>query len=135
MLLLSRYGLAFHKKCVHKKQFKFRCKVCNKGYNHRPAFNGHIRSHNQLKIPCDQCDSSFTYMTSLKSHQKAAHGDGNVSLQCDAEGCSLKFTTYHGLHDHKRAKHSGQTIDCKICGKSYNWRSSFKYHMNTVHKT
>ena len=59
----------------HKKEFKYRCSHCGKGYIAEFALAGHMASkHGQSReYTCHICSKSFSYKQTLVRHMRNTH--------------------------------------------------------------
>lgn len=69
----TKYGLTLHKKDKHTKEFKFKCSICDTGFNRLWDFRGHMNKHNASYEHCNICGITFQYKKSLAAHKKAQH--------------------------------------------------------------
>lgn len=131
----SKFGLSTHIKSVHENTYRFKCDTCQRGFQGLWNFRGHLRSHHtELKEKCKQCSKTFNYRSSLQRHE-LEHKNGNSTsdvskLSCSV--CGVQCTNAKNLSDHKRGLHGGKLYMCKVCGKTFRWRSSLSYHEKHV---
>ena len=66
---VTKCGLKQHVDIIHKKQFRYWCETCGKGFIVRSAYHDHIAAHTGVKRhTCSICEMKFTYKSSLKKH-------------------------------------------------------------------
>lgn len=71
------------------------------------------------RIPCDQCDKTYSSQNYLLKHMKTIHNKSEL-LECDL--CKLKFSNETNLNKHKRKFHAGifsKTDKFGQCPKCY----------------
>ena len=132
--LKSAYGLSQHKDSMHNKKFRFKCGICERGFNSLYNYRGHLASHDKvLREKCSKCPATFQYKTSLKDHIKGQHGDAHP-FTCTEEDCHKTFASPRALHEHTLAIHEQRLFRCSTCNKTYKWRSSRNFHEKHAHK-
>lgn len=126
----SRYGMSLHIKSKHQEIFRFKCGVCEKGFQQLWDYRGHLASHvNSLEKTCNTCKKTFKYQTSLNRHVKICNvTDENNNSKFECNVCQKKFKSNKNLIDHMRGAHSGRLFQCDVCLKFFKWRSSLSYH-------
>ena len=131
----SKYGLKIHTDSIHEAKYKYRCHVCDKGYNTLWNFQGHLRSHDAgVRLTCDICGSKFRFRSSLIRHKRQSHNKlkehaTKAAYTCDQ--CNMTFSCGTSLNDHKKGMHVGKTLECDRCRKKFRWRSSLFYHQKS----
>ncbi|KAK4002739.1 hypothetical protein OUZ56_004543 [Daphnia magna] len=75
---------------------------------------------------CDQCDKSFSKLSSLTRH-KYEHS-GQRPYQCDM--CPKAFKHKHHLTEHKRLHSGEKPFQCQKCLKRFSHSGSYSQHMN-----
>ena len=65
----TRGGLWKHKS-VHTAKFSYRCSCCNKGFNEKQVYDGHINKHEGVGFACMKCNKTFHSHKTLRSRQK-----------------------------------------------------------------
>ena len=66
--------LRTHIRVVHKKQFKFNCTLCEKGFVSKPDMEGHMNTHRGIRpYACHYCASAFSYRKHLTAHMRSKH--------------------------------------------------------------
>lgn len=126
----SGEGLKNHTKSVHKKEFRFTCEICDKGFNGLWNYRGHMATHDKtLEERCGSCPATFKYKSSRLSHEKICHGEGRKKVPCSI--CYNEFANVTTLKEHIKGVHGNQTdtYSCKHCRCTFKWRSSLSYHM------
>jgi uncharacterized Zn-finger protein len=70
----SNNGLRGHINKMHFHYTPFKCELCGKGFNFKRHFEGHMNTHNNLKVfKCGECSCKFTYKASLWRHIRSKH--------------------------------------------------------------
>ncbi|XP_063431744.1 zinc finger protein 227-like [Mytilus trossulus] len=134
MVFKTASGLNIHYKGKHTSEFRFKCKVCDRGFNTLWNYRGHITTHEPvLRHRCDVCDKTFAYKETLKQHITSVHTNETSIIICSKEGCGASCNSQKSLKEHFLAVHGGRELKCDLCGKSYKWRSSLRYHKEHVH--
>ena len=122
----SKYGLSLHTKNKHTSDYKYKCAICNKGYNQRIQYRFHVSSHSDVGLDkCKFCKGEFTASGSLARHLETCQSKPKP-FACDI--CQATFSRKYKCDEHKRGKHGEKIYSCEQCGKSYGWRSSLKAH-------
>jgi len=106
------------------------CELCGKLYNKR-RMRRHNLIHNNLKYPCDQCNTKpYSDPSSLTKHKKAIHK--GIRHQCDQ--CDLSYSARHGLREHKKSVHKGVRYSCDQCNVlPFRYLSHLNRHNKNVH--
>ena len=70
----TKHGLKEHVDTIHKKQYRYRCETCGKGFVGRCVYHDHIAAHTGVKrYTCSICDNLFTNKRALKAHVSHLH--------------------------------------------------------------
>ena len=78
---VSMGSLNRHVRHVHQRLVKFRCGVCDKGYDDRTDYHDHVATHAGVKRNvCTICQAQFTFKRGLKVHVMHFHPDAIESL-------------------------------------------------------
>ena len=86
-LYKSKYGLS-----LHKKEFKYHCNVCNKGFNTLWNYKGHLASHDKvLREKCDTCGAVFQYKKKLVAHKKICRINNQEESEIVCSTCKTKI--------------------------------------------
>ena len=74
-------GLNRHVRNVHQKLVKFRCQICDKGYNERRDYHDHMAMHaGVMRNVCAFCQAQFMSKRALKAQVMRVHPDAIESL-------------------------------------------------------
>lgn len=117
-----------------KETFKFYCKFCSKGFNHKQTYNIHHNSHTrEIKFICDMCGKSLATKNSLRIHFK-------YHLKIKNHVCSTcghRFVTPRELRDHVDKKHAAfRAIACTYPDCSETFDSEYRLNLHIrVHET
>ena len=72
---LSYTSLCDHMKIKHFGKCNVFCNVCGKGFQRQAHLRGHMVVHGQAKmLKCSICGSEYAHKTSLRYHERLAHG-------------------------------------------------------------
>lgn len=72
-------GRKYHENSMHKKVYKYICNLCNKGYQCRSNYRGHMASHfSHLGEKCRKCGASFTFRGNRQRHEARCQRGGAV---------------------------------------------------------
>lgn len=102
-------------------------KIYHKKKNRRKNLTEEQRKANYqaLLSPCDIC-GKMVDRKRLLGHVN--QHNGVKPYACDVEGCEKKFHCPYMLTGHRRDYHSDFVYNCDICGKTYQFRSSYYNH-------
>ena len=97
------------------KDDEMKCDICNRYFDSKSRYEGHLQSAHGTKLQCDKCDKQFTGKRSLKYHVEVSHEQ--VNSKCNF--CDKVFTSSTTLKRHVTAAHrkSNETVKCDICNK------------------
>ena len=93
-----------------------------------------VTSQKPLPIPrryerCENCGRTFVFRKYLLQHLKECLSGTSVPLPLlPCNQCEATFTDQNTLDNHKRGQHGGRVYRC-VCGETYRWRSSLRYHL------
>lgn len=72
---VTRSGVLMHVKVKHEGQFSAYCEICGKGFQRKLHLIGHMAVHGlPMQYECSVCGQKYAHKTSLRSHEKVAHG-------------------------------------------------------------
>ena len=89
-----------------------------------------ILENMKSKIPCTDCESSFTQKPNLQSHINSVHK--GVTYSCP--DCDYTFTNKPSLQNHINSVHKGVIFPCEECEHTFSHKSSLQTHIKSVHK-
>ena len=122
----SKTGLKYHINKVHLSTANYECPLCNKSYQAKSNYEGHVNAHKGYKpFICPTCNKCFSYKSSLNFHMK--HCSHAACYACTS--CNAKFGTKTLLAQHTLGKHVRQVFACS-CGKTFKWKTSLLKHQN-----
>ena len=141
---------SIHELSVHHQQMHniLYCDVCTKAFNNPASLARHKYIHQEAKFQYDDCDQSFPFESSLKSHRVSHHtlatffcshtnctkkfkNKGNLtrhikehdSVLHECPDCDYKNADIRNLESH-RIKHSKiEKYSCKLCEKCFNYNT------------
>lgn len=117
-----------------KKTFKFQCKYCSKGFNHKQTYNIHHNSHtHEIKYQCDMCGKSLATKNGLRIHFRYHLGIKNHVCP----KCGHRFVTPRELRDHVDKKHAAsRAIACTYADCSETFDSDYRLNLHIrLHET
>lgn len=120
----------------HEDNFKYRCKICQKGFSDLARLKDHLEIHEAVpKYECHICPKKFTVSSYLKIHIRLNHKKEvlgfDESYECTV--CAKKFAFKRSLERHLIAIHSiGNGVRCPVCEKAcvnnYDLNQHIKSH-------
>ena len=120
----TKNGLKFHKRNVHLLTGSYECPFCNKSFQVKINYEGHVNAHRDYKpFKCQTCNKCFSYKSSLSFHSQYC----SITPRYVCATCSAQFRTKTLLNQHSIGKHSQEIFRC-ICGKTFSWRTSMLRH-------
>lgn len=101
--------------------------IPDKKYRHAKSLREHLDKHSNVKLyQCNQCDSSFGYLSSLQNHMKLHEPK---KFRCEI--CEKAFGTNSQLKYHIRVHANERRYMCPHCpDKRYFQKSHLMQHMN-----
>jgi len=91
-----------------------------------------------MNVKCVLCDISFSTKSSLDTHVKAKHLNGEqrgtASFQCSHCPQSFSFERYLKLHIDAVHNSKPKMFQCSLCQDNFISKDELKSHMNAVHK-
>ena len=108
---------------------KFRCELCDKNFEQKHHFDGHMDKHAGIKRhECAHCGKKFSYRTSFCKHRCRLPAE-KKKIPCDK--CGLEFLKKSYLNEHMIGKHSDKCpYVCKYCSMTFHWRGSWANHQS-----
>lgn len=117
----------------HRKEKRFNCETCAKGFNYRVSYNEHLLKH-ELKDPrpfkCNFCSKDFTMKSLVAGHIFMKHIN-NIRFKCSI--CDRTFENRNGLRNHQVSHLKTKDFQCKICGKKFASKRYMICHQKKVH--
>lgn len=125
---INKVSLKTHIRRVHKRNFRYHCEQCGKGFMSNYDLEDHKTSHLGSKtFVCDCCGKAYLQKSYLAAHKRMIHGLLKTTpkqYQCDL--CSKSFASMYSLCNHKNL-HS-QKFLCAQCGKEFATNHALKLH-------
>lgn len=85
-----------------------------------------LRVHDRKWYKCDECESTLTTASNLKSHKQKFHG-GVRKFKCST--CGYLAYTEYTLKVHLKNHTEEYPYKCKICGYESKWSGHMKKHL------
>ena len=130
------------------------CNICTKAFNNPASLARHKYVHRDTKFQCADCDQSFPFESSLKSHCVSDRTlssyfclHGNCTKKFKNKGdltrhvkehdrtmhkcpdCDYKNTDVRNLESH-RIKHSNiEKYSCKLCEQKFKYNTQLRRHI------
>ena len=120
-----------------KKQIKYVCEHCRRGFFHKGNLKRHIYTHIHFKRnikqhKCILCLYEYADKRNLKQHIDAVH---NKIKQYKCVLCPYECAYKQGLKMHIDAVHNKiKQHKCELCPCACTQKQSLKIHINAVHK-
>ena len=110
----SNEKLNAHKRChSNPKDKRTNCQICNKIYPDS-GLKKHMKKHNEMRATCNICYKTSSNEANLKTHIFRVH--------------SAESSSEYGTKHKKEELSVVKNFVCKICGKTYNRKTSLDYH-------
>ncbi|RKP19536.1 hypothetical protein ROZALSC1DRAFT_22203, partial [Rozella allomycis CSF55] len=110
--------------------------VCECGLRYKHAY--HLKRHQVTHIDpfpykCEHegCKLEFKRKNQLKVHLKIHEKVKTPSFRCGLGDCSLLFSSYALLLDHRKKFHSN--LECDKCQKKFSSRKTLRQHLKEQH--
>ena len=105
----------------------FHCNVCSFQTKIKASLGSHIRKHSEQKsIECKLCDKKFKWVSSMRSHMKAAHSESTKKYICEI--CTHSFKDSGNLKKHLFTHTQTKPHMCDKCGKGWIRADFLKNH-------
>ena len=127
-------NLKLHQESIHLKNKMAACEICGKEFNHVRYLKVHMESHmTEGRFQCAQCGRKFTTKASLVTHIETHKAPDERDYKYVCNYCGKKYLFKSNYDDHLN-KHTGaKPHSCKICKKSFGFRSMLIKHKIYVH--
>ncbi|GBG32546.1 Zinc finger protein [Hondaea fermentalgiana] len=114
-----------------KKDIRFMCDACGKGFRKRSEVVVHVRVHTgERPLKCSMCDRCFAHPSNLRAHERK-HPEAN-KFSCTVAGCGETFTDQARLKSHMMA-HQKAVFACAHCGKHFRTQQRLQSHEAQYH--
>ena len=119
----SYAGLVRHDKIAHKGR-RVPCDECEKSFTDSATLKIHMAREHGLEKPfhCSECDQSFVLKSLLNTHMKKKH---------TKEGVLKTREAWRKAYEKKKAR--GKIHACEECGESYDTKVKLATHQANVH--
>ena len=146
-----------HHRRAHNPQM---CGICNRTFTLASSLTRHMYDHEEKSFKCDMCNYSSHFKSELETHKivhrkqpshQCMHANcgkwfrrrwdltlhlqkhDGTELTCDYVGCKFKTATKKQLREHQKRHYDDFPYECKICHKSFHYRSGLKRHRDKEH--
>ena len=125
-------NLRKHVSMYHRKEYKFRCEICNQGMYNKSKLKRHMLAHaGERQFMCEVCGSSFYDQSYLNVHMKRHMKTTNFKCKV----CEKGFYDSSALARHHAGVHSRAPLHvCEVCGKGFPVRNYLYVHMRMHNK-
>ncbi|XP_050344294.1 zinc finger protein 484-like [Nymphalis io] len=121
---LKRHAERNHLK--EKRERKFICEICGKGFFSKNDIKIHMRVHTgETPYACAVCPARFTQINALHRHQ--VRHTGERAYACST--CHKKFCTKEELKNHYVAHTSTKNYTCPTCNTLFKYKNNLRKHI------
>lgn len=108
------------------------CSNCGDSFKNSKTYYGHTRACHVEKKTCDICNNGKIYKKIY--HHMYQHHNREKNVNCEVEGCSIRFKGQHELEIHTRIVHKKEKpFVCEKCGIKMSKFQNLKIHRMKVH--
>ena len=118
-------SLENHVEREHRKQFNFKCNLCNSKFSLSRNLRIHEQKHSMPSVVCNECGKSLRNNGSLKTH-KLYHLKPH--LRCSWQGCSREFKVDRDLANHTRVHTGAKPFKCDQCEQTFRKQAHRSRH-------
>lgn len=124
----NKVSLRTHIRRVHRRDFRYRCEQCGKGFMSNYDLEDHKASHLDAKtFVCEYCGNAYSQKSYLVAHKRVIHRIRKTApKQHRCELCSKSFASEYSLRNH--ASLHSQRFLCAQCGKEFATNHALKLH-------
>lgn len=125
---MNKVSLRTHIRRVHRRDLRYRCEQCNKGFMSNYDLEDHKASHLDTKtFVCECCGNAYSQKSYLVAHKRVIHRIRKTEpKQHRCELCSKSFASEYNLRNH--ANLHSQRFLCAQCGKEFATNHALKLH-------
>lgn len=115
---------------IHTNHKPWKCEVCGSSFAVESMLTQHLRIHSGEKpFECNVCGKRFATSSSLSIHHRVHTGE--KPLICKYPGCNKKFSESSNLTKHMKTHF--KAFPCKVCGETFDKKSTYIRHMQLHH--
>lgn len=136
LILTSQSRKARHEFEVHDNNSHV-CTQCGKKFNGSTAYETHLTTHSNLRIPCETCGKVFAHKLQLIRHELNLHqADSEKRYQCSFSGCNRAFNKSDSLESHMNSHLGIKPYQCDhdLCEARFQNKSNMFAHFKKVHR-
>lgn len=125
---MNKISLKTHIRRVHRRDFRYHCEQCGKGFMSNYDLEDHKASHlNAKTFVCEYCGNTYSQKSYLVAHKRVIHRiQKTAPKQHRCELCSKSFASEYSLRNH--ASLHSQRFLCAQCGKEFATNHALKLH-------
>ena len=130
------HNLKLHQETVHLKNKTAACYVCGKHFDHIRYLKAHMEIHSDThKFSCSKCERRFSCKASLIAHQETHKPKEERTYKYVCNFCGKQYLLKSNYEDHLN-KHTGEKpYHCKLCNRSFGFRSMLVKHNIYIHSS
>lgn len=116
---------------MHKKEKRFKCKICEKSFRKRHELASHfmIRHTQSKEHTCDMCGKSVATRRKLSLHIRSVHKTKVKKEFPPCAHCGKEFTSRSGIRYHRNLHSTVKKNCCSICGQTFVTTTHLQRHM------
>uniref|UniRef100_A0A1B6DHH9 Protein krueppel n=1 Tax=Clastoptera arizonana TaxID=38151 RepID=A0A1B6DHH9_9HEMI len=124
---IEKYSTFRSHRYRHYTEGRYRCEICNKGFNLKNLLDLHITAkHTEIKpFICESCGKGFVTQSALDTHIKGH----NHKEEYPCKECGKILYTKGGLTAHTNIHKLGRRFMCDLCGKTFSQKVNMQNHV------
>ena len=113
----------------HKKEFCFKCSICEKKYVNEEQLRMHNKRHASPKMCCEECGKKYRTKPHLRDHVMMNHSNKeDLPFACPQLNCGRRFISNYRLTTHSIIHTGKKPFSCEICDSVFRRRSHLDKH-------